>query len=87
MAGYVDGVLGRGELVRYLDAPPAVHDHLDVVVGVDVYLFHIGHIDPFTQKRVARHILIELVAEFSGGEAFHGVFPFHQILCNQLFPG
>ncbi len=44
---HVNGVLGGGKPVRDLDAAPAVHDDLDIVVGVDVHLLHTGLVDPF----------------------------------------
>ena len=74
-AHHVNSVLGRGKLIRYLDAAPAVHNDLDIVVGVDIHLLDARLINPFIQKRIAGHIFIELFAEFRCCQPVRRVLP------------
>ena len=82
---YVYSVLRGGEPFGYLDAAPAVHDDFNVVVGVDVHLLHVGGVDPFLQKGISRHVLIEFGAEFFRGESLQGDPALDQVLHHQLF--
>ena len=45
-ANHINGVLGRGEFVRDLNAAAAVHNHLNIVVGVDIHFLNARLINP-----------------------------------------
>ena len=84
-ADHIDGVLGRTEFIRDLDATPTGFDHFNVVVGVDVDLLNTGLIDPFLQKGVAGHVFIELGTQFFCREPVKGIFAFDNVVFHQFF--
>ena len=83
-ADYVNGMLRRTEFIWYFDTTAAGFNDFNVVIGINIYFLHTRLVYPFFQEREARHVLIQLGAQFLRVQSVYGIFAFNKILYHQF---